>query len=251
MKQTLQILTRGLLGIGTFLLFIHCTAQTTVILDKNGSGTASLRIDLHPILMRYYSDLAAGFIPTFDPKNPKVFDLESLYQRLAKEPNLTLQRARNPVPERLEAEFSFQDIRTLLSSQGHEIENAITLEQTGQQETVRIRINQDTIDALLSLTPESQSALYRMLLPSPGKRLTEAEYKKQLAWALEEYAGDDNLPRVLEDASIHLVLKTPGPILHIAGGTQAGLREARFTIPLLRIFTTPLEYAVTYQRESL
>ena len=96
-------------------LFPRCTTQTEFTVHSDGSGNASLRIELSSILVRYYSDLATGFIPNFDPKNPKIFDLEALRARFAREKNLTLTSTRTPTPERLEATFAFENLETLFS----------------------------------------------------------------------------------------------------------------------------------------
>jgi len=227
-------------------LFPRCTAQTDFTLHSDGSGNVSLRLELSGILVRYYSDLAMGFIPNFDPKNPRIFDLEALRARFAREKNLTLTSSTTPVPERLLATFSFQNLETLFSDP--KVGTAITLEKKMGEETIRIRLNRDTLKTILALAPDSQSNLYRMLLPPENKAISAAEYRKQLVWALEEYAPEEELDASFEKSKIEVRIHTPGPILRQKGGAQEGPSTVRFSLPLLTLLTTPLEYELTYQR---
>ena len=228
------------------LFFPHCTAQTDFTVHTDGSGNVSLRLELSGVLVRYYSDLATGFIPNFDPKNPRIFDLEALRDRFAQEKNLTLSTARTPTPELLLATFSFQNLETLFSDP--KVGNAISLERKNREETIRIRLNRDTLKTILALAPDTQSNLHRMLLPPENKPLREEEYRKQLVWALEEYAPEEELHATLEKARIEVRFRTPGPILRQKGGFQEGPSTVRFSLPLLTLLTSPMEYELTYQR---
>jgi len=227
-------------------LFPRCTAQTEFTVHSNGSGKASLRLELSSILVRYYSDLATGFIPNFDPKNPRIFDLEALRARFAREKNLTLTSARSPTPERLEATFSFENLQTLFSDP--KVGTAISLEKENGEETIRIRLNRDTLKSILSLAPDTQQNLHRMLLPPENKMINPGEYRKQLIWALEEYAPEEELHAALEKSRIEVRIHTPGPILRQKGGSQEGPSTVRFSLPLLALLTTPMEYELTYKR---
>ncbi|MCX7787181.1 MAG: hypothetical protein N2442_05755 [Spirochaetes bacterium] len=234
-----------LLSVAT-LLFSHCSTQTDFIVNSDGSGELSLRIELSPILLRYYSDLATGFLPNYDPKHPRIFDLEALRLRFAQEKNLSLTSARTPSPERLEATFTFKNLETLFADP--KMGNAISLERKAREETLRINLNRDTLKAILALAPDTQSPMFRMLLPSENKPLNEGEYRKQLIWALEEYASEQELSTTLQRSRIEVRIRTPAPILRQKGGIQEGPSTIRFTLPLLTLLTTPLEYELTYQR---
>ncbi len=227
-------------------LFPRCTAQTDFIVHTDGSGEVSLRVELSPILLRYYSDLATGFIPTFDPKNPRVFDLDALRLRFAQEQNLTLISARTPSPQRLEATFTFKSLETLFADS--KVGNAISLEKSSGEETIRIRLNRNTLKVIFGLAPDTQSPIYRMLLPPDNKPVSEGEYRKQLVWALEEYAPADELQTTLQKSRIEVRIRTPGPIRRQLGGVQEGPDTVRFNLPFLTLLTTPLEYELSYYR---
>ncbi len=235
----------GLLLISGTLLS-HCSTQTDFIVHSDGSGEASLRVELSPILLRYYSDLAVGFLPNFDPKHPRIFDLDALRLRFAQEKNLSLTSARTPSPERLEATFTFKNLETLFADP--KVGNVIFLERKAHEETLRIRINRDTLKSIFALTPDNQSPMFRMLLPLENKPISEGEYRKQLVWALEEYASEQELNATLQHSKIEVRIRTPAPILSQRGGVQEGPSTVRFTLPLLTLLTTPLEYELSYQR---
>ncbi|GAB4367313.1 MAG: hypothetical protein Kow009_04180 [Spirochaetales bacterium] len=228
------------------LLFPRCTARTDFTLESDGSGTVNLQIDLSPVLVRYYSDLATGFLPDFDPAHPRIFDLDALKARFAREKNLTLLSARTPSPERLEASFAFQDLRTLFTDSN--VGNAITLSQTDREETIRIRLNRDTLNTIFALSPDTESPIYRMLLPPPDGSLSEEDYRDQLVWALEEYASEEELSATLRASRIQVRVHTPGPILRHRGGVMEGASTVRFTLPLLSVLTAPQAYELTYRR---
>lgn len=233
--------------LSSLFLFSHCTAQTDFLVHADGSGEVSLQIEISPILIRYYSDLATGFVPNYDPKHPRMFDLEALRLRFAQEQNLTLLSARTPAVERLEARFTFRNLETLFSDP--KVGNAVSLEKKAGEETIRIRLNRYTIKTILALAPDTQSPLYKMLLPPENKTLNEGEYRKQLVWALEEYASEQELDSTFRNSKIDVRIRTPGPILRHRGGTQEGPSAIRFTLPILTLLTTPLEYELTYQKE--
>jgi hypothetical protein len=96
--------------------------------------------------------------------------------------------------------------------------------------------------------PEAESPLGKMLLPPAGSSLSEDEYLEHLAWALEDYAKNENIRTILRSASVRLTVKTPGKILSQSGGTLRGDSEAVFEVPLVRLFTLqkPVDYSVTY-----
>ncbi|MFQ3621567.1 MAG: hypothetical protein SNJ78_11565 [Spirochaetales bacterium] len=259
-----------------------------MVLQKDGSGTLQLQIRLHPLLVRYHADLALGFSPQIDPKNLRIFDLEALRARLAKEPNLTLVQAQTPSSNALDLVISFPNIQALTanpasseifrlkskqaaakgtatlpgggtSAEGGTAKGAATqpggtsaiggTEETLIEETLTIQLNRERIHALFSLAPEKEASLYQMLLPPPHREVSEEAYKAQLAWALEEYAPPAELDAALKQARLELLLRTPGTVLRVRGGVQEGPQQVRFTLPLLTLLTRSTTHEVTYLRE--
>lgn len=238
----------SLLGIllAAMLLNSRCTTQTDFTVHSDGSGKVSLRIELSSVLVGYYSDLATGFLPDFDPKHPRIFDLDALRIHVAQEKHLTLTSALTPTPERLLATFSFQNLETLFFDP--KLDAAISLGKKNGEETIRIRINQDTLKTILAWAPNAQSNLFRMLLPPENKPIHESDYRKQLVWALEEYAPEEELHATFNKSRIAVRIHTPGPILRQKGGFLEGPSTVLFSLPLLTLLTTPTEFELTYQR---
>ena len=238
-------LVHGVL-LAAMLLTSRCTTQTDFTVHSNGSGKVSLRIELSSVLIRYYSDLATGFLPNFDPKHPRIFDLEALGLRFAQEKNLALTSAATPTPDRLLATFSFQNLESLFFDP--KVGTVISLEKKKGEETIRIRVNRDILKTILAWAPDTQSTLYRMLLPPENKPVNEGEYRKQLVWALEEYAPEEELHATFDKSRIEVRIHTPGPILQQKGGFQEGPSTVLFSLPLLTLLTASSEYELTYQR---
>ncbi len=246
----MNLTTRAAIAFGALLLFASCSIRQELLLEADGSGTSTLDVDLKPLFMKYYEDLASGFSQTWDPKNPKVFDTNAIRRSFEGNPGLELVSVAAPAPHRLRLAFRFKDVSAMVRSQDQRVRDMISVRRNDGNETIRIYIDAKNLPGLLRLAPNGESRVAKMLLPPEGKALTEEEYLDHLAWALEDYAGDEDVKVILKRASVDLGIKVKGRIVEQTGGRLHGDSEVRFSIPLLRLFTlkTPLEYSLTYRK---
>lgn len=231
------------------LFIVSCSARQDVTLRTGGSGTSTLSVELHPVFTGYYNDLASGFSASYDPADPRFFDLAGIREGFARNPGLELVSARTPEPHRLELEFRFRDFAETVRSQDPRVRDVISLTRSGGTETLRIYLERQNLASILTLTPEGDSAMAKMLLPPQDREVSEEEYLEHLAWALEDYARGEDIERILRSSAINLNIKVQGRIISQTGGTIRGESEATFSIPILRLFTLkkPEEFTLSYR----
>jgi hypothetical protein len=213
-----------------------------------GSGSASLSVELHPVFMEYYKDLASGFSSSFDPAHPRFFNLDDIKNGFSRNPDLQILSAETPEPGRLNLEFRIRDISGAIKNQDPRMPNIISRSKTGNRETLRIYLDRNNLSSLLKLIPETQSPIAQMLLPPENSWISEEEYLDHLAWALEDYAKNEKIEDILRSAGLELTIKAPGKILSQTGGTLKNESEALFQVPVLRLFTLqkPVDFSITY-----
>jgi hypothetical protein len=232
-----------------FTVFLGaCAVQQNISLRMEGSGSATLSVELHPVFMEYYKDLASGFSSSFDPAHPRFFDLDSIKNGFSRNPELQLLSAETPEPGRLNLEFRIRDISGAIKNQDPGMPNIISREKTGNTETLRIYLDRNNLSSLLKLIPEAESPAVKILLPPENSGISEEEYLDHLAWALEDYAKNEKIEDILRAAGVHLTIKTPGKILSQTGGTLKNDSEVLFQVPILRLFTLqkPVDFSISY-----
>ncbi|MCL1817487.1 MAG: hypothetical protein FWG35_01060 [Spirochaetaceae bacterium] len=217
-----------------------CAARQEITLSAGGGGTARLEAALHPAFMRYYTDLAAGFSAS---PPPGFFNQEAIREGFRRNSELDLTKMTVTEKGKLTLEFRIKDISAALKNENPAAGNIVRRASSGGRETLSIRLDRGNLASLLAVIPEMDTPAAKMLLPPAA--MGEEEYREHLAWALEDYAKDQD---VLGGAVIDLVLRTPSKIIAQTGGVLKGEREVSLAIPLPRLFTLekPIELSVTY-----
>ncbi|MDR2588986.1 MAG: hypothetical protein LBC67_06120 [Spirochaetales bacterium] len=230
------------------LFFVSCSARQAITLQAGGAGTARLSVQLHPVFMAYYADLASGFSSDFDSSRPRFFNPAAIREALAKNGALKIVSLDSPSPGSLELEVRIQDISLAIRNQNPAARSVLSRTQNGERETLRIYLDKNNFASLLALVPEADSPAAKMLLPPPGSSVTEDEYIEHLAWALEDYAKGEDIKNIVRSAVVELSVKTPGKIISQTGGTVRGESEVVFKLPVTRLFTltSPVQYSVSY-----
>lgn len=248
--KTVMNRIRRLLPLLLTVLASACSVRQEIDLSLDGSGTAALDVRLHPVFISYYKDLASGFDGNFDPEHPKIFDLPAIRKNFSAEGGVELVKLEAPEPGRLKAEMRFKEISALVKSRDPKIREALAVSRKDTRETLRIRLDGRNVAAMLKITPEGDSKIAKMLLPPEGKTLSEEEYLEHLSWALEDYAGNENIKTILRDSAVDLRVKVQGRIVEQHGGTVEGSSAVVYSVSLLKLFSLkrPLEYSLTYER---
>ncbi|MDR1626862.1 MAG: hypothetical protein LBT33_10020 [Spirochaetia bacterium] len=230
------------------LLFDACAVRQDITLLAGAAGSARLEAELHPVFMAYYRDLASGFDSSFDPANPRYFNMEAIEAGFRRNAELRLDSARAPQAGKLVLDFHIRDISAAVKNETKTAQGIISRESGSGGQTLSIRLNRDNLSSLLKVIPEADSPLAKMLLPPEGAAISENEYIEHLAWALEDYAKDEKIEDILRSSAIRFSIKTPGKIVSHTGGKLKSEREILFEIPIPRLFTLekPLGFSVTY-----
>lgn len=231
------------------LLSGACTVRQDITLLAGAEGAARLEAELHPVFMAYYTDLASGFDSSFDPANPRYFNMEAIAAGFQRNTELRLNSADSPRPGRLVLDFHIRDISAAIRNETKAAQNIISRSREAGGETLSIRLNRDNLASLLRVIPEADSALAKMLLPPENAAISENEYIDHLAWALEDYAKGEKIEDILKSSVMNLLIKTPGKIVSQTGGKLRNEREVSFEISIPRLLTLekPVEFSVRYQ----
>ena len=229
-------------------VFSSCSVQQNITLQIDGAGSSQISAELHPVFMKYYNDLASGFISSFDPANPKYFDLDGIRDGFRRNPELQIAALETPQPGRLNINFKIKNISEAIKNQDPQIQNVISRSKSGSKETLRIYVDKKNLASILRMIPQAESPAVKMLLPSEEISISEEEYCEHLAWALEDYAANEKIEDVLKSSAVNLTIKTPRKILSQTGGKLKSETEVIFTVSVLRLFTLekPVEFSVSY-----
>jgi len=221
-----------------------CGSRAQLNLDRDGSGTAEIVVDLDPVFVAYFRDLSGAVGGNAD--NP-VFDLGAVSARFRAEEALTLRGVRSPAQGRLELSVSFEELEELAEdARFGRLIDYVTDGEGGV--TMSIRITPEDIPFLLSLSGTEQGSPVELLLPPPGGDMSSEEYREYLIWALEEYERPGRLRQILDGAAVTVTVGTPQQIDSVLNGAQLGPKEARFRIALLPLLTGEHEgvYELSY-----
>jgi len=226
------------------LLLLGCTSQQELHLRADGSGTTELRMEVHEVLVRYLADLQGLF--DVDPSETPVFDLAEIEEVFAANDALDLVSAETPQNNVLQLQLSFRDVARIAAARDGSNNDLLSLENKGQEQTLRIFLNPITVRELLALTPIGEVAEF--LLPPRGQDMSSSEYVEYIVWALEEYENAAVLRKVVSEAAIELRVTVDGQIISQQGGQREG-NEVVFRIPVVELLTIqqPVRYSLTYR----
>lgn len=241
------------------LLLASCTVREELVVDGNGSGTATLSINLHPIMISYYNDLLTAM--TGVPGEYPVFDLEQLAAAFAEQPAVNLTRIERSARGQLEMELSFSDLNDVAESAGQAADvdgsagagpafdptSIFTFGRDGARREMTVRLDRGAVSGFLAFAPPESAMMTSFLLPPEDGSVSRDEYQDELAWALEEYASASEVNRVLENAAIEVVVRPLGRIESQSGGTIRG-DSVVFRVPILEVLTLNEErvYSVVF-----
>ena len=230
-----------------------CTVREELVLDASGSGSATLTINLNPILLSYYSDLLTAM--TGVEGDYPVFDLEQLAEAFAARPSLNLTEIERSALGQLRMEFTFDDLNQVLAeadgaaATGGAVgpSDVFSFRTIGSRRELTVRLDRSAVNAFMGFAPPESAMMTEFLLPPDDGSVSRSEYQDELAWALEEYAPADEVKRVLEQSAIEVVVRPSGRIESQSGGT---VRDGAviFRVPILELLTLSEErvYGVVF-----
>ncbi|MFW6330040.1 MAG: hypothetical protein ACOC28_08055 [Alkalispirochaetaceae bacterium] len=233
----------ALLLLLTIVILPGCGSRAIVDIDGDGGGSAEVMVDLDPVFVAYFRDLAGSV--GADAEAP-IFDLTAIDRRFAEEEAITLTGASVPAQGRLELSLGFEDLEELAADE--RAGRLLSYERQESGSTVTMSLGREEIPFILSLVGIGEDSPVAYLLPPPGAGMSSEEYGEYLTWALEEYASPGRLEQILEGATVTVTVRAPEPLTSVVNGDEISSREARFTLPLLPVLTGEAEevYQVSY-----
>jgi hypothetical protein len=231
-------------------VFSSCATVQELELRDDGSGEGELVVELRPLFVDYYRDLALSF-GAEDESQLRVFDLEAIRAGFARRPNVVLTDSAVDDEGRLRLGFSFDDIATIMQPTTGDPEafvNPVSYAASGETRTLSISLDRSIIAMALEIAPIADMGSVGLLLPPEGGDMTADEYAEYVAWALEDYAVADDPVEVIKMSTIELQVHVPGTVLSVDGGTQTETGASfRISIPKLLTLTEPVSYRLTYR----
>ena len=225
-----------------------CSARQDLTIQSDGSGSASVTVTLHPIMVSYFTDLMSAMTGA-DAEHP-VFDLDHIRAVFAERPGTRITRLEEPERGTLRVDVSFTDVNVLLPPTGSGTPVLAFVRRAAERE-LRLRLDREALDRMMDLSPPGAAQLAGLLLPPTDGSVSRSEFRPEMAWALEEYGERRVVERVLDDATIDVVVRTPTPIIRQTGGRiepGSGDRAVRFSVPVLDVLTLTGErvYSVVF-----
>lgn len=226
----------GVLAAAGVLLFAGCSVREELAISGDGSGRATLSVELHPILVSYMSDLTAAM--TGVEGDYPIFDLDQLRASFAERDGVVLESASNPERGSLEMVVSFNDISEVLAREG--ADDVLRLDRRGANRELTVRLDREAVQRFLEFAPDESTTMAQFLLPPADGSVSREEFREEMAWALEEYADRRVVERVLDESQIVVRVVPEGRIVSQRGGEIRG-NAVIFRVPILDLLTLPDE----------
>ncbi len=231
----LRVSSVGLILLIALVLLAGCAVREEITLEPDGSGEATLTVDLHPILVAYVSDLASAMSGVeADAAELALFDVAQITAEIDERPGMELVRAEQRGRGGLTLVTRFTDINAIFAREG--AQDVLRLERRGDERVLTMTLGRDAVARFLEYAPDESATMIELLFPPPDGSVTREEYREELAWALEEYDRRAAVERALDEARIEVVVTPRGRIVSQRGGEVVD-GSVRFTIPVLELLT--------------
>ena len=178
--------------------------------------------------------------------NLPVFNVDQIRAAFAERPEIVLHDVESPDRGTLHLSVSFDNIVTAFAAEGEP--DVLSFTRDGDLRELTIRFNRDAVNRFLLFAPPASATITKMLFPPQDGSLSHEEYRGELAWALEEYASEDDVLRVLNGATIDVIVHPVGRLISQTGGVIEN-GAALFRIPVLELLTLgeDHEYRVRFE----
>ena len=236
----------GLAAMLLFLFTASCTVRQQIELDREGGGSAGVEVELHPMTVRYITDLIV-FSGGTEPES--IFDPASIEAAFNSIPELTLRDLEITGPGSLRLDLDFSNIETFFTSQvGGDVSPAAKVVRKKSASKAFLYLDRDNYAAIvarvlvLSGMIAFEDYLTGLLEPGPEEVILD-----MYEYAFEEYAGVKSVREVIEESEIVIEFAVPNRIISHRGGEipeTGGDARIRYTVPLLDILT--LDELISY-----
>lgn len=230
-------------------------------LDGDGSGTAEVKVSLHPLMVRYIKDLSAGFGASGGTEGEenggesaagggdfRAFDEAQIRRTFARIDGAQIELLALPGEGELHLKASFRRVDELLPQDGEHVP-PLRFTAEGERRTLRIRLDRRNYKAIYPLLGMEEQNAVATFGPQRDP-YSESEYIEMMRYALGDYASAGEIEKALRGAATTLSVTVDGKILSAEGFETEG-RTATARIPYLRFATLaePIELTLTWRPE--
>jgi hypothetical protein len=225
------------------LLIISCSVSQTVKVALDASGSAHVRVELHPVFHEYLSVLREEAGELGLSGSGEIFDTERIKQSLSELPGVVVYTVSTPTPAELEVDLSFRHVGEVLEGEETGVAEVVTFSQNGKEKSLRFYLDAENYSRIKPLLPTGEDPILDALGPQPDDPLTEQEYLDIVEFAL----GPEG-PAVIQESFLEIRFAPEGEITSYEGGELEG-DEVVFRIPLLQflLLEEPIEYNLSFQ----
>ncbi len=223
------------------LLFSSCTIKQDIELNKNGSGSVSINIEMMDGFYDYLITFGEDANDLGYEADNSIFNIEAIENKLSELNGVTVTRVYTPSEKELEIEFNFTDIGSIIEAVPGD-EELLSLVRRGNNRIFRFFLNAETYYQIVPLVPVTDSPLYEALGPQPEYPISEQEYLDLVEFTI----GEDG-PGMVQDSFVTSNFDVNGSIISQTGGTISR-GKVIFELPLLRflLLLDPTEYEITF-----
>lgn len=243
-RMGLRNVTASVAFVVLCLTAVSCSVNQTIFIKADGSGTASIRVEVSKLLQDYLVSLAAVSGHPDVVKTRKVFDLNEIRKSFQTRPGITINRIESPTPDSLEMDLSYLSIKDAFASDDPlKSTGVIVFSETDEKKTLSMHLDKNNYKRLSAIFPILADPLFSALGPQPGSTIGEDEYLKMVKFSM----GPDG-PVLLKQSFVLLVIQPEGEIIAQSGGIVSN-GTVTFKIPLLSILVLekPLDYSVSFK----
>lgn len=229
------------IGLITMLIITSCSVNQQVYIEADGSGTATVRIELHPVFVEYMVDLAEVTGQSFEKG---FFDLEKIEAGFHDKEGTDLKRIDSPRPECLEMDINYSSIESLFSGEDSiKYSEILSINKTAQGTSLHIHLDRNNFSKVTELFPILKNPLFEAFGPQENESTTEEEYLELIELALGEEGT-----KGLKKSFLETMVKVKGTLISQKGGVVTD-KGVLFKTPLIRILLLdqPLDYILVFR----
>jgi hypothetical protein len=223
-----------------FTLLVSCSVEQEVRLERDGSGSASVSITLHPIIVEYLHDLMESMSGPIAVEDMQIFDVDAIVGYFRERDGVGVGDVELPSPDRLKLHLSFDHVTALISSPDKKIDPVVMFDESPNSARFEIFLDRNNFQLVSGIfsPPDTPASV---LIPYYREDFfSEEEYLELVDYAFEEYAKDEPVSEIIRNSFIRVLLETSGNILDQVGGAPTDGDDAttvRFNIPFLTLVT--------------
>jgi hypothetical protein len=224
-----------------FILFISCTIEQEIELNIDGSGNASIDIEVMDGFYDYLLTFREDANDLGYESDDSIFNLAAIEDKLSELNGVTISKISSPTDKKLKIEFSFTDIDNIIEGIKGDAD-LISFIRNGNTGTFTFFLNAQTYYQIIPLVPVTDSPLYEALGPQPEYPISEQEYLD-----LVEFTIGDEGPEMVKESLVTTEFDVDGDITSQIGG-ELSRRKVTFEMPLLKflLLLDTTEYKVTF-----